>query len=111
MVGSAWQAERDAAESGRTGSVVLGFVVLPLGVGVIALSVLTDAVPAWLAVVGWAIGGIGMGVAFNASTTDTLEQAPAERQGEMSGALQLAQTLATGVVAGLGGAALALAEH
>jgi len=61
--------------------------------------------------VGWAVGGIGMGVAFNASTTDTLEQAPAERQGEMSGALQLAQTLAPGVVAGLGGAALAIAEH
>lgn len=111
VVGSAWQAKRDAAESGRTGSVVIGFVVLLLGVGVIALSILTNAVPAWLAVVGWAVGGIGMGVAFNASTTDTLEQAPAERQGEMSGALQLAQTLATGVVAGLGGAALALTEH
>jgi len=68
-------------------------------------------VPAWMAVAGWAVGGIGMGVAFNAATTDTLEQAPAERQGEMSGALQLAQTLATGVVAGLGGAALAIARH
>lgn len=33
------------------------------------------------------------------------------RQGEISGALQLAQTLATGVAAGLGGAALAFAEH
>jgi MFS family permease len=111
VVGSAWQAKRDAESDGRTGSVALGFVVLLLGVGVIALSILTETVPAWLAVVGWAIGGIGMGVAFNAATTDTLEQTPAERQGEMSGALQLSQTLATGVVAGLGGAALAIAEH
>lgn len=111
VLGSAWQAKRDAEANGRTGSVALGFVVLLLGVGVIGLSILSDSVPAWLAVVGWAIGGVGMGVAFNAATTDTLEQAPAERQGEMSGALQLAQTLATGVVAGLGGAALAIAEH
>ncbi|MEU1405861.1 MFS transporter [Streptomyces sp. NPDC005728] len=111
VVGSAWQAKRDTAAGGRTGSVALGFVVLLLGVGVIALSILTESVPAWCAVVGWAVGGIGMGVAFNAATTDTLEQTPAERQGEMSGALQLAQTLATGVIAGLGGAALAIAEH
>ncbi|WP_406311150.1 MFS transporter [Streptomyces thermoviolaceus] len=110
VLGSAWQAKRDAT-AGRAGSVALGFLVLLLGVAVIALSILTESLPAWVAVVGWAIGGIGMGVAFNASTTETLEQAPAERQGEMSGALQLAQTLATGVVAGLGGASLAIARH
>jgi MFS family permease len=111
VLGSAWQAKRDAEAGGRTASVALGFVVLLLGVAVIALAILSDTVPAWMAVAGWAVGGIGMGVAFNAATTDTLEQAPAERQGEMSGALQLAQTLATGVVAGLGGAALAIARH
>lgn len=111
VVGSAWQAKRDATPGGRTTSVTLGFAVLLAGVGLITLSILTDALPAWFAVVGWAIGGIGMGVAFNAATTDTLEQTPTERQGEMSGALQLAQTLATGVIAGLGGAALAISEH
>ncbi|MFM9607474.1 MFS transporter [Streptomyces niveiscabiei] len=111
VLGSAWQAKRDATPGGRTTSVVLGFAVLLAGVGVITLAILTDAVPGWIAVLGWAIGGIGMGVAFNASTTDTMEQTPAERQGELSGALQLAQTLATGVIAGLGGAALAISEH
>jgi MFS family permease len=112
VAGSAWQARSDGAqERGRAGSVALGFLVLLVGVGVIALAILTESVPAWIAVGGWAIGGVGMGVAFNAATTDTLEQAPAERQGEVSGALQLAQTLATGVVAGFGGAALAVTEH
>lgn len=111
VAGSAWHAKRDNETGGRTLSVLLGFVALLLGVGVIALSILTETAPAWLAVVGWAIGGLGMGAAFNASTTDTMEQTPAERQGQMSGALQLAQTLATGVVAGLGGAALAIADH
>ncbi|MEU9862146.1 MFS transporter [Streptomyces sp. NPDC047971] len=112
VLGSAWQAKRDGkAQNGRSGGVALGFVVLLLGVAVMALAVLTETVPAWIAVLGWAIGGIGMGVAFNAATTDTLEQAPAERQGEVSGALQLAQTLATGLIAGLGGAAIAIAQH
>ncbi|MFD9031923.1 MFS transporter [Streptomyces sp. NPDC059567] len=112
VLGSAWQAKRDGgSKGGRTGGVALGFVVLLVGVAVMALAILTESVPAWIAVLGWAIGGIGMGVAFNAATTDTLEQAPAERQGEVSGALQLAQTLATGLIAGLGGAAIAIAQH
>lgn len=113
VLGSAVQAKQDGKDGkiGRTTGVAMGFAVLLIGVVVIALAVLTHVVPGWVAVIGWAIGGIGMGVAFNASTTDTLEQTPAERQGEVSGALQLAQTLATGVVAGLGGAAIAIAEH
>ncbi|MGW6531748.1 MFS transporter, partial [Streptomyces venezuelae] len=42
--------------------------------------------------------------------TDTMEQAPADRQGEASGAMQLAQTLAVAVLTGLGGAAVALSD-
>ncbi|GAB2786749.1 MFS transporter [Streptomyces daliensis] len=112
VVGSLYQAKRDSGAPGsRVASTALGFVVLLVGVVIIALTIVTTAVPAWIAIVGWAVGGLGMGVAFNASTTDTLEQAPAEKQGETSGALQLAQTLATGLIAGLGGAAIALAQH
>lgn len=51
-----------------------------------------------------------MGVAFNAATTDTMEQAAADSQGATSGAMQLSQTLATAVLSGLGGAAIALAD-
>jgi MFS family permease len=113
VAGSALQARRDGRPEGRgrARGVAAGFLLLLAGVVVIAATVLTEALPAWGAVLGWAVGGIGMGVAFNAATTETMGQAPAGRQGEISGALQLAQTLATGVVAGLGGAALAFAER
>ena len=111
VLGSAIQARRDGAGRSRTAATALGFAVLLAGVAVIAATILTEALPAWIAILGWAVGGIGMGIAFNASTTDTLEQTPAERQGETSGALQLAQTLATGLLSGLGGAALSLARH
>ncbi|MGW2158564.1 MFS transporter [Nonomuraea sp. NPDC001699] len=111
VVGAGLQAKRDNGKNGtRTASTVLGFAVLLAGVALIALTILTSALPSWIALVGWATGGLGMGIGFNASTTVTLEQAPPERQGEASGALQLAQTLATGVIAGLGGAAIAFAQ-
>ncbi|MEV8478462.1 MFS transporter [Streptomyces sp. NPDC051173] len=112
VLGSAYQAKLDGKDkSGRTGSVTLGFVILLVGVVIMALSILVEAIPALIAVVGWAIGGIGMGIAFNAATTDTLEQTPGEQQGLVSGSLQLAQTLATGLIAGLGGAAMAMAHQ
>lgn len=111
VLGSAYQARTDGRARGRTGSVTLGFAVLLAGVVIMALAVLVTAVPALVAVVGWAVGGIGMGIAFNAATTDTLEQTPAGQQGLVSGSLQLAQTLATGLIAGLGGAAIAMAHH
>ncbi|MFC5721642.1 MFS transporter [Streptomyces gamaensis] len=111
VVGSAWQAKLDGKGRGRTGSVTLGFAILLIGVVIMAGSILVEAIPAMVAVAGWAIGGIGMGVAFNAATTDTLEQTPGEQQGLVSGSLQLAQTLATGLIAGLGGAAIAIADQ
>ncbi|RJL32066.1 MFS transporter [Bailinhaonella thermotolerans] len=108
VAGSALQARRDARGAGRVAATAAGFAVLLAGVVLIALAVLVTAVPAWVAVLGWAVGGLGMGVAFNASTTESLRHAV--RQGEASAALQLAQTFATAVVAGIGGAAIAVAR-
>ncbi|TDC22981.1 MFS transporter [Streptomyces sp. 8K308] len=108
VAGAALQARRDGTGTTRARDVALGFGGLLAGVLLIGVAMLSDAVPAHLATLGWAIGGLGMGMAFNASTTDTLEQA-LDRQGEVSAALQLAQTLATAVLAGLGGAAVAFA--
>ncbi|GGS12902.1 MFS transporter [Streptomyces aureoverticillatus] len=110
VLGAAWQGRADSRWSGRSRAVPIaaGFAALLVGIAVMALGVLVDAVPALTAVAGWAIGGAGMGVAFNAATTDAMEQAPADRQGEASGSMQLAQTLAVAVLSGLGGAAVSL---
>ncbi len=112
VLGAAWQGRADSRWSGRSRAVPIaaGCAVLLVGIAVMALGVLVDAVPALTAVAGWAIGGAGMGVAFNAATTDAMEQAPADRQGEAGGAMQLAQTLAVAVLSGLGGAAVSLAS-
>ncbi|QLH22744.1 MFS transporter [Streptomyces sp. Rer75] len=112
VLGAAWQGRADDRWSGRSRAlpIAIGCAILAAGVAVIAAGILIDSVPALVAVVGWAVGGVGMGIAFNAATTDAMEQAPADRHGEASGAMQLAQTLATAVLTGLGGAAIALAH-
>lgn len=108
VLGSALQARRDARGARRVPATVAGFLMLLAGVAAIGVALVTSVLPSWAALFGWAVGGVGMGVAFNASTTDTLQQAPSDRQGQTSAALQLAQTFATAVVAGLGGAAVGI---
>ncbi|WP_431925223.1 MFS transporter [Amycolatopsis tucumanensis] len=102
VAGSAAQAKWD---HNRRAAVALGFAVLVAGVAVLAYGVLVG--PGLVAVLGWVIGGAGMGVAFNAATTETLGRAPDGQQGSVSAALQLAQTLATAVASGLGGTLIA----
>lgn len=111
VAGSLLQARWDRRHQGRRRSraVAMGAIILLLGTLTIAVTALVDAVPAWIAIAGWAVGGLGMGIAFNASTTDTMEQAAEGQQGQVSSALQLAQTLATALVAGIGGAIVASA--
>ncbi|MGW1998227.1 MFS transporter [Embleya sp. NPDC001921] len=113
VAGSALQARWDDRHGARhrpTHSAV-GSVVLFVGIAILAGAVLIDAVPPLVAVLGWAIGGFGMGVAYNAASAAVLAQAPAGQQGRTGAALQLSQTFAIAVLSGLGGGAVALTHH
>jgi len=106
--GSFVQARVDAARPGtRARSVRLGFVALLVGELVMGAGVALPDVWAGWAVVGWTVAGVGMGVAFNASTSATMAETATTSAGSISASLQLAQTLATAVVAGVGGAVVA----
>lgn len=106
VAGSLMQARWDASQASRPRSIVIGSLALLLGTAGIAAA-MSSVMPWWFAIVGWAVGGLGMGIAFNASTTATLSLAASGEQGQVSSALQLAQTMATALIAGLGGAAIA----
>ncbi|MGV9351670.1 MFS transporter [Streptomyces spiralis] len=116
VAGSALQARSDTGTAedetrrGRGRSVALGSAILLAGVVITALAMFVPAVPALVAVAGWAVGGLGMGVAFNAATTDTMEQAAPGQEGAVSAGLQLAQTLSTALISGTGGAAITIAH-
>ncbi|MET4062067.1 MFS family permease [Arthrobacter sp. UYP6] len=106
--GSFVQARIDMARPGtRSRSTRIGFLALLVGEIVMGAAVAFPGLwPGW-AVVGWTVAGIGMGVAFNAATAATVTSTPTNSAGSISASLQLAQTLSTAIIAGIGGAAIA----
>ena len=70
------------------------------------MTVLSTVIPVFVAIIGWVIGGFGMGLAYNASTAETFSETEPEAIGQMSGTVQMAQTLGTALIAGVGTAVL-----
>ena len=77
-----------------------------VAVGVAGVSSLWPLLPPLVAAVGWAIGGLGMGVAMSSTNVVVLALSPAE-QGFNSSALQLSDALGSVVFVGVGGAVFA----
>ena len=105
----AWLQARAAAAGIRRTLVVLGVLLIAVGIGVTSL-VLLPAAPLAIAAIGWAIGGLGMGLAYSMLALLVLETAPEGEEGRSSAALQLMFTLGTAFGAGSGGALVALAD-
>jgi MFS family permease len=86
---------------------------LSAGLGLIAVGVAGSAlcvaatVPVWVCVVGWAVGGFGMGVSYPAMSALTLQLSAPEEQGSNSSALQLSEALFTTAVLAVGGSLFA----
>ena len=77
-----------------------GYLVLAPGIAVVAVASLPDVVPFWVIHVGWAIAGLGMGLAYAAHAQAVLRHAPAERYGASTASMQLLDNL--GVALGTG---------
>lgn len=105
----AWLQARGAGAGIRRTVVVAGVALIAAGTGVVALVLLPGA-PILVAAIGWAIGGLGMGLAYSMLALLALETAPPGEEGVSSAALQLMFTLGTAFGAGAGGAVIALAE-
>lgn len=99
-----------AASGGRRRSVVAaGAALIVAGIGVAAIVLLPGA--SWVvAAAGWAVAGLGMGLAYSMLALLMLETAPPGQEGMSSAALQLMFTLGTAFGAGIGGAIVALAD-
>jgi len=105
----AWVQAREAKRRGRGLLVGIGAVLIAIGIAIV--SVLLDAAtPVVIAAVGWAVAGLGMGVAHATISLVVIEQAPAAAEGAASAAMQLANVLGVALGAGIGGAAVALAD-
>jgi MFS family permease len=110
--GSWLQARLDTRDegAGRQRRVMFGFVTILVGGSIAALVCLLSSVPVWVAIVAWGVTGLGMGFGYPAISLLALRHAPAGQEGMVSSSLQVAEVLSIAVGAGLGGAAVALAE-
>lgn len=72
----------------------VGFPVVALGVAGLG-AILLPAVPAWLAVPIFALGGLGMGLTYAQFALIVLRDVPHRAQGEVTAALTLADALGT----------------
>lgn len=112
--GGAWlQARQDSrgAGRGRRGRVTAGIALAAAGIACMALTIAFDRVPVLTAAVGWAIGGLGMGLAFSTLSLIVLAQAPAGQEGAVSGSLRVAELISVALGTGLGGAMIAFGER
>jgi MFS family permease len=104
-----WVQARAAAASIRRTLVTSGASLIGAGIVITAL-VLVPRMPVLVAGVGWAVAGLGMGLAYSMLVLMVLETAVPGEEGFSSSALQLMFTLGTAIGAGVGGSVVALAD-
>jgi hypothetical protein len=91
-------------------AVRLGFALLALAT-VLVTPVLWAGWPLWATFMSWAIGGLGMGILFNPTTTSAMSYATPGREGDVSSQVQLTDALGFSLMGGIGGATVALADR
>ena len=104
-----WIQARAAAAGIRRTLVTSGAALIGAGIVITAL-VLVPRIPILVAGVGWAVAGLGMGLAYSMLALMVLETAVPGEEGFSSSALQLMFTLGTAFGAGVGGAVVAVAD-
>ena len=105
----AWVQAREAKRRSRGLLVGIGAALIACGIAIVSFLLVAET-PVAVAALGWAVAGLGMGVAHATISLAVIEQAPAAEEGAASAAMQLANVLGVALGAGLGGAAVALAD-
>lgn len=102
-----WLQARMTGRGSRRALIAAGILLIAVGIALEAAVPLTSLAPVWLAAAGWAISGLGMGIAYSTATLTIIESAPAGGEGAASAAVQLANTLGIGLGTGVAGAVVA----
>lgn len=103
--GSALQARLHADGTRRRG-LVTGLALVAFGIAAAALP-LQGLLPAAACVVGWAVAGFGIGLAFPMLSVLTLKLSPAAEQGRNASALHISDALTSSAALALAGALFA----
>lgn len=104
---AAWVQERLVVRVGARRLVMAGHAIILVSIAITGLF-LVEAVPFAVGVVGWTIGGFGIGLAYAPISLTVLAEAAPGREGAASASLQLTEQLGIAIGIGLGGAAVAV---
>jgi len=104
-VGS-WIQERRIHRVGPRSLVQQGFVFTGLGI-VLLMVTMAPGVPVVLGVIAWALGGLGIGLAYAPLSVTGLALTETGREGAASSALQLSDVLGVALGTGVGGVMIA----
>lgn len=104
-----WYESRVVGRRGARWLTTTGALVIAVGTVFVAGGLVPD-LPIVVAYVGWALGGLGMGIVFPTIPLSVMSEAkPGREAGELSSTI-LMDFLGVGLGAGLGGASVALAD-
>jgi MFS family permease len=98
----AWFQARMAATWSSRRLVTAGLFLLVLGIAVVA-AVLLPAVPVGVAILGWLVGGLGIGIAYGSISLAVMREAAEGQEGSSAASMQLSETL--GIAFGAGASA------
>lgn len=105
---ASWTQARLIDQLGPRRLVAVGLAVLVIAIGLMLAMALGLSV--WVAVVSWAIGGFGMGLAYSPLSITVLAAAKPGEEGVDSAALQLSDALGIAIGTGIGGSVIALSD-
>jgi len=104
--GAAWIQARLVGSWGYRRLVTIGLACVAVGVGVTA-TILSASVPVWMAFVGSAVSGFGIGLSYSPLSQVVLVEADVDGIGAATSAVQLCDVLGVSFGVGLGGAVVA----
>lgn len=102
----AWVQARLADRGRRVGLTAAGVALIAIGIGIEAAVAVTP-LPTYWAALGWAVAGLGMGIAYSLSTLGAIQSAPTRAEGAASASVQLVNTLGVALGTGATGAVVA----
>lgn len=104
-----WIVDQTATRFQRRSMVCVGFALIVVGIAGL-VPVLHGDVPVGVTVLTWAIGGLGIGIAYPNFSLITLAEAPTAEVGMVSSAVKLTEALSAAMGTGIAGAIVAGGE-
>jgi MFS family permease len=101
-----WYQGRPHRRFSRNQLVTLGLILVAVGIAITS-TVLANAMPPFMAAIGWLVAGLGMGLGITSLSVLLLELSPIEDQGANAAAMQVSDAFGSIVLIGAAGAIFA----